>query len=480
MKRLPFKRQLIILGFIFAALCVAIPVAAFAKSTSGASHHLFTNPVSGGALTSGKPVNGVVSTPDGISYTFTAVTNKHVTLSITNPQVSPSGTDLQMNVYDSSGNADVSTTYISTSATETDFTPTVSEAGTTTVVISPYNTGTTGSFTLTYAKDITGKLTSGVAVTRAIKIAGQHVVFTFTAVTNQHLTLSITHPHVSPTGTDLQMNVYDSSGNADVSTTYISTSPTEADFTPTINDAGLTTVVISPYNFETTGSFTLTYALDITGALTSGIPVTGTLLYAGQHADYTFTAVTNQHITLAITNPLVSPSGTDLQMNVYDSSGNADVSTTYISTSPTEADFTPTASEAGLTTVVISPYNFETTGSFTLTYAKDITGKLTSGVPVTKDIKIAGQHADFTFTAVAGVTVTLSITNPHVSPTGTDLQMNVYDSSGNADASTAYISTSPVQIVFTPTSSEAGPTTVIISPYNFETTGSFTLTYTAG
>ena len=54
-----------------------------------------------------------------------------------------------------------------------------------------------------------------------------------------------------------------------------------------------------------------------------------------------------------------------------------------------------------------------------------------------------------------------------------------YDSSGNQDGY-AYISTSPTEFDFTPTSAEAGATTVVISPYNFGATGSFTLTYTAG
>ena len=145
MKRFTFKRQLILLGCIIAALCVAIPVATFAKSASAEAA-----PVPGGTLTSGKPVHGVVSTPDGVSYTFTAVVNKHVTLAITKPHVSPSGTSLQMNVYDSSGNPDANGVLIGTSPTEIDFTPTFTQAGTTTVVISPYNFETTGSFTLTY------------------------------------------------------------------------------------------------------------------------------------------------------------------------------------------------------------------------------------------------------------------------------------------------------------------------------------------
>jgi hypothetical protein len=167
-------------------------------------------------------------------------------------------------------------------------------------------------------------------------------------------------------------------------------------------------------------------------------------------------------------------------MNVYDSSSGQDANGVLINTSATEIDFTPTSTEAGLTTVVISPYNFGTTGSFTLTYARDVTGGLTSGVAKTGKIKYEGQHADYTFKAVAGVPVTLAITNPHVSPSGNSLQMNVYDSSGNQDANGVLINTSPTEIVFTPTSTEAGLTTVVISPYNFGTTGSFTLTYTAG
>jgi hypothetical protein len=164
------------------------------------------------------------------------------------------------------------------------------------------------------------------------------------------------------------MRVYNSSGNQDANGVLINTSPTEIDFTPTSTQAGTTTVVISPYNSGTTGSFTLTYATDVTGSLTSGVARTGTIKYAGQRADYTFTAVIGQHVTLAITNPHVSPSGTNLVMNVYDSSGNQDANGVLINTSPTQINFTPTSAQAGTTTVVISPYNFGTTGSFTLTY----------------------------------------------------------------------------------------------------------------
>ena len=86
----------------------------------------------------------------------------------------------------------------------------------------------------------------------------------------------------------------------------------------------------------------------------------------GQHADYTFTAVAGQPVSLAIANP--STEGARLQMNVYDPSGAQDAGTAVFSTGPAETDFTPTSDQAGLTTVVISPYDTGATGSFTLTY----------------------------------------------------------------------------------------------------------------
>ncbi len=65
-------------------------------------------------------------------------------------------------------------------------------------------------------------------------------------------------------------------------------------------------------------------------------------------------------------------------MQVLDSSGAEDgVGTVLFNTAPTEIDFTPTSTTVGTTTVVISEYEFETLGKFTITYAKDVTGTLT-------------------------------------------------------------------------------------------------------
>jgi 3D (Asp-Asp-Asp) domain-containing protein len=437
-------------------------------------------PVPGGTLTNGTAVNGTVSTAEGIAYTFTAVQGKHVTLALTAPHVAPSGTRLQMNVYDSSGAQDAGGVVITTANTDIDFTPSLNQVGATTVVVSPYDGGSTGTFTLTYALDATGALTSGTPVTGTLAHGGQHASYTFTAVQGKHVTLAITAPHVATAGARLQLNVYNSSGNPDAGAVVFSATATEIDFTPSRTMAGSTTVVVSPYDAGTTGGFTLTYATDVTGALTSGTPVTGSLSYAGQQAAYTFTAVQGKHVTLALTGTSVSPAGSRLQMNVYNASGNPDAGTVVFTATPTEIDFTPSAEQSGPTTVVISRYDFEATGHFTLTYATDVTGALTSGSAVAGALKYAGQQTAYTFTAVAGVPVKLAITSPVVAPAGSRLQLNAYDSSGAADAGAVVFSNTPQQTTFTPTAAQAGPTTVVVSKYDFETTGTFTVTYTSG
>jgi hypothetical protein len=315
-------------------------------------------------LTSGKAVQGKVTSASGVEYTFTGVTGQHVTLAITKPKIAPSGDSLQINAYDASG-ANLDSTTFSTSPTDINFAPTTYEAGTITVVVSPYNSGATGSFTLTYSTDVTGTLTSGTPVNGALKYEGQNADYTFTGVAGQHVTLAITKPEVT-SGDSLQINAYDASG-ANLDSTTFSTSPTEIDFAPTTYEAGTITVVISQYNSGATGSFTLTYATDVTGTLKSGTPVNGALKYEGQNADYTFTGVAGRSVTLAITNPNVAPSGYSLQVNAYDPS-DADLDSTTFSTSPTTIEFTPTSTQAGTITVVISQYNSGATGSFTLKY----------------------------------------------------------------------------------------------------------------
>ena len=123
--------------------------------------------------------------------------------------------------------------------------------------------------------------------------------------------------------------------------------------------------------------FTLTYAKDVTGKLTSGITRNLDIAYPGQNADYTFTAVAGHHLTLSITNPHLSA---QLAIGVFDSSGAQVVGSTGFSTGPVEVDYTPNGSRTGPTTVVITQSSGDAaTGTFDLTYATDVMGRLKAG-----------------------------------------------------------------------------------------------------
>jgi hypothetical protein len=363
---LSHARKLVLAALLATAGFCLAPLAQANAATAGVSAASLSTAAA--TLTSGKPVHGSVTGPAGVTYKFTAVAGHHVTLALTSPHVSPSGARLQLNVYDASGAQDASTDVFSTGPSDINFTPTADEAGPTKVVISPWDTGATGKFTLTYATDVTGTLTAEVAKTGATKFEGQDAVYTFKAVKGHHVTVALTKPHTAPSGERLQLNVYDSSGAQDASTDVFSSSPGDLNFTPTAGEAGTTYVVISPWDGDATGSFTLTYANDIGGKLTSGKARKGTLKYEGQNADYTFTAVRGKRVTISISKPHTAPGGARLQLNVYDSSGAQDTSTEVFSTSGTSVTFTPTGAESGRTTIVISPWDADATGSFTITY----------------------------------------------------------------------------------------------------------------
>ncbi len=320
-----------------------------------------------------------------------------------------------------------------------------------------------------------------------VKMTSSGVCYTFTAVTNQHLTLAVTEPVTKPAGSCVTIAATDPSNGSDGSTDF-STQPTDLNFTPTQAEAGKTTVTIEPGGFDctsaTSATMTLIYATDVTGTLTSGKTVKVTVPNEGQNADFTFDGVADHHVTVAVTNPLTSPAGSCLTIAAINTSNGTDDSTDF-STSPTDINFVPP--ETGPITVVVSPGGFDCTPAsssmFSLTYAKDVTGTLKSGVPVNVDLKWEGQNGAYTFTTVANKAYSLAVTHPVTAPPGSCMTLAVADASNDTYASTDF-STQPATLDFTPDAAEAGKTTATIEPGGFDCTpasgGTLTLTLRAG
>ncbi|MGH3405114.1 MAG: hypothetical protein ACRDRJ_21800 [Streptosporangiaceae bacterium] len=193
-----------------------------------------------------------------------------------------------------------------------------------------------------------------------------------------------------------------------------------------------------------------------------------------------------KHVTVAITQADVSPYPQELSIQAFDRKGAADTKAAHFGDNDNAVDvnFTATAAEAGTTTVIVRPYSAYpgATGSFTITYAKDVTAKLTSGKPRNGAIASEGQRAEYTFTAVAGKHVTVKITGADISPYPAELSIQAFDRKGAADTRAAHFGNGgSTPISFTPAAGEAGTTTIIIRPYSAHprATGSFTITYTA-
>ncbi|MGO8957239.1 MAG: IPT/TIG domain-containing protein [Streptosporangiaceae bacterium] len=309
-------------------------------------------------------------------------------------------------------------------------------------------------------------LVSGKAVTAKLAGSAKHS-YLFAATAGSHVTFDVTETTLTATAV---LTVYDKFGTY-VTSIYVTASPTYLSLTPT--ESGTYKLVLAPYaNDGATGRVEFTYAKDIQGGtLTSGVPVTTTIHYAGQQAIYSFAAKAGSHVTFDVTETTLTATAV---LTVYDKFGTY-VTAINVSDSATYLSLTPT--ESGTYKLVLAPYNGDgVTGAVLFTYAKDIQGgTLTSGVPVTTTIHYAGQQAIYSFAATAGMPVSIDITETTLTA---DAVLSVYDPIGTFITSTN-VGSSPTSLTFTP--SESGTYELVLAPYYGDgATGTVVFTYTTG
>jgi hypothetical protein len=313
------KRWIFFLALV-PALGVMAPIAAQAST------------VSGGPLTSGKPVKATVSQAgQNIQYTFAAKAHKHVTFQVTNFNFSDNGSagDLYLNFYEPGSSSTFTSCYFSDNG-YCDFTTPI--GGTWKVVVAP-NGGSVGSMTLTFANDVaTQPLTSGTPVATTIKFEGQNAGYTFPATANAHVTFQVTNFNFSDNGSggDLYLDFYEPGSSAVHTDCYFSDNG-YCDFTPPLT--GTWRATLDPPD-ASTGSLTLTFANDVPSQpLTSGTPVSTTIAFQGQNAGYTFAATQNKHVTFQVTNFNFSDNGSggDAYLNFFEPGSSAVYTSCYFS-----------------------------------------------------------------------------------------------------------------------------------------------------
>ncbi len=173
--------------------------------------------VSGGQLSSGKPVKATISTRgQQIKYTFSATAHKHITFQITH-----------FNFSDGNSSGEVVLKFYKPASTKPytgcaftdngycDFTTPIT--GTWTARLVPVS-ASVGSLTLTFARDVpTQALTPGTPVTTTITFEGQHAGYTFTTTAGATRTFTVT-----------QFNFSDGSSSGEITLNFYkpgSTSP---------------------------------------------------------------------------------------------------------------------------------------------------------------------------------------------------------------------------------------------------------------
>ena len=440
-----------------------------------------------GTLSSGGPVACTFSSPKGIMAHFDGVAGHHFTVAVSNAKLSANGSPggtMSMQVL-GVGGASLGTTNFST-GTVTDINAIPSGSGPVTVVVFANSPSTViGTFTLTYTTDVTGPLTSGVPKAVDLKFPGQQTAFTFGGVAGHHFTVAVSNAKLSANGSPggtMSMQVL-GVGGASLGTTNFSTG-TVTDINAIPSGSGPVTVVVFANSPSTViGTFTLTYTTDVTGPLTSGVPKAVDLKFPGQQTAFTFGGVAGHHFTVAVSNAKLSANGSPggtMSMQVL-GVGGASLGTTNFSTG-TVTDINAIPSGSGPVTVVVFANSPSTViGTFTLTYATDVTGPLTSGVPKAVDLKFPGQQTAFTFGGVAGHHFTVAVSNAKLSANGSPggtMSMQVLGVGGASLGTTNFSTGTVTDINAIPSGS--GPVTVVVFANSPSTViGTFTLTYRA-
>lgn len=312
-----------------------------------------------------------------------------------------------------------------------------------------------------------GTLTSATTVTASVS-SPEGTYYSFSGSVGQHLAVAATQTG-GGTG-EFLLEVTNSAGNrVGNGAPFVTTG--EVDFTVPSGSDGSFFVTLSPYSSSSaTGSFSLVYAPDVTGSLTSLQPVTPSITVPGQQLDYTFTGVAGQHETVAVSS--TTPGAPAFVLEIFDAAGDRIANSVPFTTNG-EADFTVSYSEAGTLHAIVSPYGNIATGTFSMTFATDSTGTLSPGSAVPVVLSVPGQDADYTFDSLPGQEFTVSAVS--TTPGQPAFLLEVFDAAGDRVGNSAPFTTTGTA-TFTVSASEAGPLHAVISPYGDSATGTLTLT----
>ena len=328
---------------------------------------------------------------------FDGVAGQQLSLQMTGVTISSSS----VTVFNPNGTTFSSTGSVDTGGGFID-TKTLGVTGTYTIMVDPQSTNT-GSMTLNLFNivNVAATISAGGTTPITIVTPGQNAEVTFTGVSGQHVSLSVsgvtvpgftTYTVKKPDGTDL------ASGSLDTSGGFIEI--------PYLPATGTYTILVDPSGAGT-GNIVLTLndATDVTNTITpGGSAVVITTTVPGQNARLTFSGTTGQRISINVstnftvcwTLAIIKPDGSNLLSNFgCGSSSFVDPQQLPVS---------------GTYTILIDPSG-SATGQATVTAynVTDVTGTVTIGGPsVSPVITTPGQVIRLTFSGTSSVRLSVN------------------------------------------------------------------------
>ena len=361
------------------------------------------------------------------SYSFTGAIGQNLGLGFVSLVTAPTtGGSLNVTVQDPNNSVIGSTTV--SAATPGYALPTLTKAGTYTVLVNPSPNAAT--FSVLLSSDAIGSLlTNGTPTTFAPTRTGQAATYTFSGTIGQELDAVMTGD-TFPSST--MFSVYQQNGSLVANSSLNGTS------------AGVSGTMPLP-NLPATGSYTLrTTPTGGLGSVTLGLVPTlsGTLgfngsgtainLMAGQLGQYTFTGSIGQNLALGLSGLAINPTNGWVVVTITDPNNNQIGSFAATATQP--AYTLPMLTTAGAYTVSINPG--ANAATFALLLSSDVAGTLaTNDVPLVFTSNTLGQAASYTFSGAAGQSMNFIISGDTI-PGST--QFNVYESNGTSIATTTY------------------------------------------
>ncbi|WLG47334.1 Ig-like domain-containing protein [Pseudomonas sp. FP1740] len=400
----------------------------FRSDTGSMTFHLISVPadVTGTISIDGADATLTTTIGQNGSLTFSGTAGQRIYLSAPNSTY-PQTEWVYIYKPDASGNASTTSGNIYSNVWSTGSysdTLTLPTTGTYTIFLNPFRSDT-GSMTfhlISVPADVTGMISiDGADATLTTTAIGQNGSLTFSGTAGQRIYLSA--PDSTYSHSEL-VYVYkpDANGNASTSNGYIYfNSWSTGSFTDTLTlpITGTYTIYLNPGSADT-GSMTfhlISVPADVTGTISiNGADATLTTTAIGQNGSLTFSGTGGQRIYLSAPNSTFSH-GELVYIYKPDANGNASTSNGYIYLnwwSTGAYTDTLTLPATGTYTIYLNPGSSDI-GSMTFhltSVPADVTGSVTiNGSALTVTTTAAGQNASITFSGTSGQSATVHLTN---------------------------------------------------------------------